>query len=595
MNFLEKAKALAKQKAEQLERDKLASMPETEIVDDIEIPEEPSEPTRKDLKLDADQLAAVELGCSAQYCNIVGSAGTGKTSTVMKLISTLADRGIVKSFMDRNRIPPEHLKHNTKSLSIGICAFTAKAANTIQRSVDNAYKPYCYTIHKLLDYGPDVVEVKATKDDVEKRKADYVGEPIEKRVMIPRRNADKQLPFDVVVIDEVSMAGMSLLSKLFEALDKDCRIICIGDLAQLTPVLDTPSFPLLINSWPTQELRTIYRQKDGDLIDNANKIRTGDNPSINENFRAVAIPKDELEASRFVTNFIQKEYNEGRYDPDLDLLITPQNVGLLGQEVLNVKARVYLNPDNPVQSIRTMHGIERFAVGDRVVNRKNDYEIGVTNGMCGEIKEINLNAGMAKFSDTGLQSEQQKLDLEDELNKAVTDLEKQQRDKATQAKLSSFNLTGFGRQQELPDEPEDEDGTRKRMASHSIKTQFDYLEEDSKDGLDYLIQMHQSTQITNVQLGWWITVYIAQGSSARNVYVLLHPSHAKALNREMLYTAVTRAQDNIILLTTNVAVKKALRSQLIKGDTLSEKIENYLAKLKREKKKIDFDIPQERG
>lgn len=549
----------------------------------------PSEPTRADLKLDADQLAAVDLGCNEPYCNIVGSAGTGKTSTVMRLIQELANRSVVNTFLDLNRVPPEHTKHNYQSLAIGICAFTGKARDTIIRAVPNEYKPYVYTIHKLLDYGPETIEVSATQDDVEVGRAKFAGQPIEKRVMVPRRDAERPLPFKIIVIDEVSMAGMSLITKLFDAALPDTRFITIGDLAQLTPVLDTPSHPLLINAWPTQELRTIYRQKDGDLIDNANRIRVGQKPEINDNFRAFAIPKHGVEASNWVNTFIEKEYNEGRYDPNQDLLITPQNVGPLGQEILNLKARKFLNPNNPVQSIRTMRGIERFAVGDRVVNRKNDYEIGVTNGMVGTVQEINLNAGMAKFEDTGLLDAERAGQTAFDMEAAVQEMEDEQRLAKLQSKLSSFQL-GNTQVSEAKDE-EQERGTEKRQASHSVTTQFDYVAEDSPTGAEYNITMGQSSQLNSLQLGWWITVYIAQGSSARNVYVLLHPEHGKALNREMLYTAVTRARENITLLSTTLAVNKSLKQQLIKGDTLEAKVTNYMRKMEQKKDKVDFNIP----
>lgn len=574
---------------------KLSDMSETEVVEELPELDEIITPKRADLKLDADQLAAIELGCTEQYCNIVGSAGTGKTSTVMKLIDTLAEREVVKTFSQISRVAPDHLKHVSSSLAIGICAFTGQAKDTIMRAVPQQYKSYVYTIHKLVDVGPQEVETSANENDVEIGRAEFVGQALTKKLMLPRRDVNNKLPFQVVVIDEISMTGMGLLQWLLDALRPDCRIITIGDLAQLTPVMDTPSHPLLINAWPTQELKTIYRQKDGDLIDNANRIRVGDKPQINDNFKAVVIPNDGVQASRYVTKFIEKEFNEGRYDPMQDLLITPHNVGPLGQEILNVKARLFLNPNNVVQSIRTMRGIERYAVGDRIVNRKNDYEIGVTNGMAGTIKEINLQAGMAKYSDQGLQTQDQKDAVADSLANAIEDLEAEQKVKHMQKKLSGFN---FGGKQvnEAEDLPVDNDaeGTAKRAASHSILTQFDYVKEDSPTGSEYLIPMHQSTQISSLQLGWWITVYVAQGSSARNVYVLLHPEHGKALNREMLYTAVTRARDNVTLLTTNMAINKSLRKQLIPGDTMEDKIAQYMAKIKTQKSDRKFDIPTAR-
>ncbi|MEO3891330.1 AAA family ATPase [Nonomuraea sp. B5E05] len=50
-----------------------------------------------------------------------------------------------------------------------------------------------------------------------------------------------------------------------------------------------------------------------------------------------------------------------------------------------------------------------------------------------------------------------------------------------------------------------------------------------------------------LELAWAITIHKSQGSEFRKVFVLL-PSSARKLSREMLYTALTRQQDQVILL-----------------------------------------------
>lgn len=51
-----------------------------------------------------------------------------------------------------------------------------------------------------------------------------------------RHNADNPLAADLVIIDEASMIDMALMTRLFEAVCPDARIVMLGDMNQLSPV-----------------------------------------------------------------------------------------------------------------------------------------------------------------------------------------------------------------------------------------------------------------------------------------------------------------------------------------------------------------------
>jgi exodeoxyribonuclease V alpha subunit len=51
-----------------------------------------------------------------------------------------------------------------------------------------------------------------------------------------RYNSRNRLPYRVIVVDEASMADISILSRLMEAAPKDCRILLVGDMHQLPSV-----------------------------------------------------------------------------------------------------------------------------------------------------------------------------------------------------------------------------------------------------------------------------------------------------------------------------------------------------------------------
>jgi exodeoxyribonuclease V alpha subunit len=51
-----------------------------------------------------------------------------------------------------------------------------------------------------------------------------------------RHNRDNRLPFDVVVVDETSMVSLTMMARLLEALSPDTRLILVGDPDQLASV-----------------------------------------------------------------------------------------------------------------------------------------------------------------------------------------------------------------------------------------------------------------------------------------------------------------------------------------------------------------------
>ncbi len=159
-----------------------------------------------DLQPDWQRVAA----CAAtirRFSVISGGPGTGKTFTVIKIIALLLEQGMAKG----------------QAFSIALAAPTGKAAARLKESIAAALpllqgcediKPLIptetFTIHRLLG----TIE----------------GSPYF------RHNADNLLPYNVVVIDESSMADLALLSKLFQAVPLDSHLILLGDRDQLASV-----------------------------------------------------------------------------------------------------------------------------------------------------------------------------------------------------------------------------------------------------------------------------------------------------------------------------------------------------------------------
>ena len=153
--------------------------------------------------VDDDQRAAAECSARNRISVIAGGPGTGKTTTVSRLLALL-----------REQHP---------SCRIALAAPTGKAAARLEEAVRSsaALLPEpdrarlgelsATTLHRLLGWRPDA----------------------RSRFRHDRTN---RLPVDVVVVDETSMVSLTLMARLLEALRPATRLVLVGDPDQLASV-----------------------------------------------------------------------------------------------------------------------------------------------------------------------------------------------------------------------------------------------------------------------------------------------------------------------------------------------------------------------
>lgn len=152
---------------------------------------------------DRQRLAAV-VAAHRWVSVLAGGPGTGKTTTVAKLLALLQDQA-------------------DGSLRIALAAPTAVAAA------------------RLTFAARGVAREMATED----RGRMGVLEASTLHRLLGRRqgsrtrfahDAENRLPFDVVVVDEASMVSLTLMARLVDALRSECRLILVGDPDQLASV-----------------------------------------------------------------------------------------------------------------------------------------------------------------------------------------------------------------------------------------------------------------------------------------------------------------------------------------------------------------------
>ncbi|AET95584.1 RecBCD enzyme subunit RecD (plasmid) [Burkholderia sp. SFA1] len=161
------------------------------------------------------QKLACALAAKNAFSIVTGGPGTGKTTTVVKLLALLQAEALA-----RNDDPPP--------LRIRLAAPTGKAAARLNESIAGA-------VAKLpLDAFPHADEI---------RKAIPVNVTTLHRLLgtVPgsrrfRHHAGRPLSLDVLVIDEASMVDLEMMNAVLVALPARARLVLLGDKDQLASV-----------------------------------------------------------------------------------------------------------------------------------------------------------------------------------------------------------------------------------------------------------------------------------------------------------------------------------------------------------------------
>lgn len=518
---------------------------------------------------DESQLAAVKGMIDSKYACLTGAAGTGKTTVTKRFVDDLLD-SVALGFVDlRNYWKEESAPADGEDdydlddsqpvvPSIAMCAFTGKASQQVKRNFPVAWHNNIMTIHRLLAFVPDYYEDWDSETQGYKKKMRF----------IPTYNASIKLPWDVVIVDETGMLGLELWHQLLDALQPHARIYFIGDINQLPPIYGKSIFGFAMARWPTFELAKVHRQKGANnpIVDNAWRVIHGLRPETEGRFKMVELPVDSLKASSQVRAISRKLHQIGVYKPLRDAVISPIhgiNPGTgaaLGDYPLNEHYSHMFNDEsgNPRYVIDGGREKKMFAVGDKVMATKNDWESGITNGMTGHIIDIIENHGYqgarihygilsevnARFATgAGGLPLDTSLDLDD-LDNLVDEMVESKRDAAKDGKESRD----------------------RGPASHTVVVQFG----DGDSGFSKPFE--SLAEVGTLQLAYVMTCHKMQGGEAPTIIIILHESHSRSLTREWLYTAITRASENCILLYTDRGLRIALNRQAIEGANLRQKV-----------------------
>lgn len=297
--------------------------------------------TEKGFNLAQKQKEAITNSLTNVLSIISGPPGSGKT-TIIDVIC-------------------QYYQRNNKSIKIKLCSPTGKAANRMYESTGLPAS----TIHRMLSYLPQ--EAKFEHDE---------HNPIDA---------------DVLIIDEISMLGLSLAYHLLKAVPDSIKaIIFVGDKNQLPSVDAGKVLEDMLESKvvPAVVLNEIYRQsKDSTILSKALDYSKGIVPSLEDTNDFKFYEEKNISNIKLgLTNLYIDEVK--KYGVENVCVLAPQNISELGINELNPILQEAYNPKKFESTPEIYSGKRIFRLGDRVIQITNEDEYHVYNGMVGTITEV---------------------------------------------------------------------------------------------------------------------------------------------------------------------------------------------------------------
>lgn len=385
-----------------------------------------------EIQLSEEQQQAVEHAAQYRICILTGGPGTGKTFTTRTIVALWKAMG----------------------KTLALASPTGRAAQRLSEVARMEAK----TIHRLLEFDP--------------------------RTMRFKRDTEHPIEADAVVVDEASMLDLFLANSLFKAIGLGTQLLLVGDIDQLPSVGPGNVLRDLIASQqvPLARLSQVFRQAQASqIVRNAHRINQGQFPHLEVVSNQ---PKTDclwLQAPEpihgvqgiqdVITNLIPGLGFDAARDVQV---LCPMTRGEVGTRNLNNVLQELVNPPSP-EKVQVVRGTMTLRIGDRVIQKVNDYDREVFNGDLGTVTAIDLEEMAVEVAFAG------------------------------------------------------------RMVSY-----------DSAD-------------LNEIALAWAVTIHKSQGSEYPVVLLPLYMQHYLMLNRNLLYTGLTRAKKLAVFLGPQKSIGLAVR------------------------------------
>ncbi len=493
-------------------------------------------------KLDYQQLAAYTAARN-RFAIISGGPGTGKT-TVAAIVLAL------------------RLLENP-DLKIALCAPTGKAQALLKKNIqkeaaetlrcDDRIKEKlekftnisCSTIHSLL-------------------KPKYTGTQF-------KYNAKNRLNIDLLLVDEVSMVPLSVMAKLLSALKPEADVVLLGDKDQLSSVeagsVLADLFEMGGSNTLPPDLAEDFRRQTGWSVEPADERPfSGCIAELTVNHRAagpnIKEVSSDIRRMKKSTDEIAKDICERR-DGDFLACHLPKNMKKALRDIINTPC-ISIGKDgkkvplSQLPALAAEGGMNALLQAFRIIE---NFKI-----LCA------LNTGRQGV---------------EELNKMIWDILKEQLNEQQQAELLGTPIMITRNQPALELYNGDIGLIWKMKDSGDPRVYFSNPEKPDAP---------RSFSLAELSGGGWadrsdrpdgnmlfpgglgydrvfaMTIHKSQGSGFQNVLIILPEHDTPVLTRELLYTAITRAIERMILWGEESIIKKALDIKTVRQSGLPARI-----------------------
>jgi len=318
------------------------------------------------------------------------------------------------------------------------------------------------------------------------------------------RDEDNQLTADAVIVDESSMIDILLISALLRALKKDCRLIMVGDADQLPPVGPGNMFSDVIKSEliPVVALNEIFRQaEDSGIVRFAHDVNNGIIPDLTEKYPDFFFMKRQTDEqlAETVTELYSKRLPENMgVDISQIQVLSPTRKRASGTVALNGLLQEKLNPRSAGKKEK-QSGDFIFRTGDKVMQIRNNYDILWES--TGGASSTGGTDGAASTSGAGI-----------------------------------FN------------------------GDIGIIKSIDHESESLTVDFDDKIVKYSFDRLTELEPAFAMTVHKSQGSEYHTVILAMTSAATPLLSRSVLYTAMTRAKNLLIIVGSPAVMEKMVQN-----------------------------------
>ncbi|MHB1680111.1 MAG: AAA family ATPase [bacterium] len=441
-------------------------------------------------------------------------------------------------------------------------------------------------------------------------------------------NENNKLPFDLIVIDEMSMVDAIIFSQLLKALKDDAKLALVGDVNQLPSVNPGDLLRDLINFndkiIPSTFLTKVFRQNEGGLINinahnllnnkkfitykpNKSKFKSAESikpiefaepmkyaepvPVVydDDNAYASADSKNYKKHSEFIIKY-KKTYDEKEtgkihvLEDFIDFIKKVKNKRVaksIFNKNINKNIGFNINFDDTKLN-NTANNIVNTAL-----NNTSDYNVAYDkNGNFSNDKIENCIANtIIDFSDIQVLTPMRKGDLGYfKLNTILQDIfnpieninnsedvficsgiQFRINDRVMQMK-NNYDLDVFNG-----------DTGFIKIINHIDKTltvdfsKASHLKHYADNAK--LVNYDFLDIYDNLSLAYALSIHKSQGSEFDNVVIIFHQSHYMMLKKNLLYTAITRGKKNVVIFGTFKAFSIAMHSKIeIRNSGLKDRL-----------------------